>query len=212
VADLFGYDLHRSKEAIEASANRSWKIIYFCPRYWFDIEAVAAATSKLTDMVAGMYVRGLEIEFIEYRLVCSTAKGGPPWILAWRTTEEWLSGHDKAIKRKSETKVLDSLTEKFLRRGIMARKEPGSYYWWWMVEPWIEGVLIDWDPSKPEVMVVRAPHDLQKHLSDALPRLSHGLSGFRKKNSSSLEVRAEGGDLERVADAFAWVVEYAWRA
>ena len=208
LADLFGYDLQRSEEALEASANRSWKIVYFCPRYWFDSETEAAAVMKLTDMVAGMYVRGLEIEFVEYRLVCSTAAGGPPWLLAWRTTDGWLSGHAKARKRKEEAKKLDAFAEKLLRRGVMARKEPGNYYWWWIVVPWIEGVLIDWGPEKPEKVVVRAPDNLRKPLRDALAKLKPGLAVWEKANNSRVEIRAEGGDLERVADAFAWVAEY----
>ena len=130
--------------------NRQWRVIYFSPDYSFDAPGIVEYLTKT-------YYQGMDMYFYEYRVARSSQRG--PWLLGWRRITNWL---DKEKLRKSFSKskqyetwqwwnsiwhLLDRFVSGMAREGYIVKKMPGGYATWFVIEPDLHEVEVNW-PNK----------------------------------------------------------------
>jgi hypothetical protein len=212
----FGYGPSQ-RSAVEQTLNRRWHQIYFAPSFWFQRKDQEATARHLTAALAKMYLRGMEMSFIEYRLVCKS-KHSPPWLLAWRETIDWLASINKngsALKWRNATTVFDRYTANMLSSGYVIKKEPGRYETWHVVHPDRDGLVVEWplgrNPDRlsagcvrfqryhPDVGQLRAIEDRVKQATSEFQCLSVRILYKGEEPRFEWE-SADGGDISGFAD------------
>ncbi len=213
---IYGYD-ETCTPAIHEMINRRWRLVYVAPGFWF--QSGSEKVDEITSLLAVMYARGMELAFIEYRLICSD-QYGPPWLLAWRESNEWLQVcgiRESDLKWQQYTLEFDAFTAALLQKGIAVRKWAGKYLAWDVLVPDLSHLRIDWPNgcdddglSKGNIVFLSSQDgaelaELKNKLQDDFPNLDINLTKKsdyrlswhvpRDAGKSSLEVSRDSASI-----------------